>query len=74
MIQKKSFKMEYSRLPPPSASKREQIVDRVQKLKNHFEDSGTHTVKRRAFDKTYSQSSFNVKHNFYGAKLNTSEL
>ena len=42
--------------------------------KIEFENRGEHTVKAKAFDPSYTQMSFRVNDNVYGAKLNTSEL
>ena len=42
--------------------------------KIEFENRGEHTVKAKAFDPSYTQTSFSVHENVYGAKLNTSEL
>lgn len=46
----------------------------VTENKNEFEHRGSHTVKGKPFDPTYTKTGFSVKDNLYGAKLNTSQL
>ena len=61
-----------SLLPPTPDMKRDFIQKQVTQNMNEFEHRGSHTVKAKAYDPTYSQPSFSVKDNVYGAKLNTS--
>ena len=63
-----------SQLPPTPDMKRENIDKQVSLNKNEFEHRGSHTVKAKAYDPSYKKTSFSVKENFYGAKLNTSQL
>jgi hypothetical protein len=74
MIQKKSLQPAAQKLPPTSDLKRIKTQEQTIELTNQFERLGNRTVKVKPYDASYSQPSFNLKHNFYGAKLNSSQL
>lgn len=75
MIQKKACRpFEARRLASPSAEKKLQIKVEVIERKNDFEHRGSRTLLKKPYDPTYLKQSFSVHENFYGAKLNTSQL
>ena len=71
-MQKKSLKGGPSLLPPTPDKKLDKIEKQIVENKNEFEHRGNHTVKAKVYDPSYSKTSFNLKDNVYGAKLNTS--
>jgi hypothetical protein len=75
MIQKKACQpVEAYRLASPSEDKKLQIQVKVTERKNNFEHRGSRTLLKKSYDPTYLKQSFSVHENFYGARLNTSQL
>ncbi len=73
MLSIKSQPGERSTLPPKSGLQKEKINKMIIENKNEFELRGDHTTKRKALNPSYSQTTFSVNNNFYGARLNPSD-
>lgn len=77
MIQKKSVMRPDAEMglpPTPIIRNIEAIEQGIIERKNQFEKRGTRTVLGKPYDLSYLKTSFSVKNNLYGAKLNTPEL
>jgi len=74
MIKKLSSQPLRKELPQTSEEMLRQAQDRCTELKNQFELRGSRTVLGKKFSASYSQKTFAVADNLYGAKLNTSQL
>lgn len=75
MLQKKSLMrpdVEMGLPPTPQTRNKIVVADEVAERKNQFEHRGSRTVLKMPHDKTFLSTSFSVKDNLYGARLNTS--